>query len=271
MENYPQTIVEVCMNMPVQRIKAHDAVKNDRGRLAVERGPILYCAEGVDNDGYVLDKVLAANAEFSSTTCDVLGNVYPALTAPAVSLRRGLKTRIRKEATTLKLIPYFAWCHRGAGAMQVFFPTEAKDENAVRDFKTSASFCCTNDSVAAVLDGVLPKASNDVAIPRLTFWDHRGTDEWVACEFTVPEEVRGVEVYWFDDGAKGNCRIPESWKAQWRPSKDAPWQDVGGNGPVVKDKFCTLDFPAPVNAQAVRVNVKLQQGWSGGILEWRFR
>ena len=264
-------IVEVCMNMPVQRIKAHDAVKNDRGRLAVERGPILYCAEGVDNDGHVLDKVLAANAEFSSTTCDVLGNVYPALTAPAVSLRRGLKTRIRKEATTLKLIPYFAWCHRGAGEMQVFFPTEAKDENAVRDFKTSASFCCTNDSVAAVLDGVLPKASNDVAIPRLTFWDHRGTDEWVACEFTVPEEVRGVEVYWFDDGAKGNCRIPESWEAQWRPSKDAPWQDVGGNGPVVKDKFCTLDFPAPVNAQAVRVNVKLQQGWSGGILEWRFR
>ena len=79
-------VVEVCMNMPVKRIKAHDAVKNDRGRLAVERGPILYCAEGVDNDGHVLDKVLAPDAEFTSTTCDVLGNVYPALTAPAVIL-----------------------------------------------------------------------------------------------------------------------------------------------------------------------------------------
>ena len=118
-------VVEVCMNMPVRRIKAHDAVKNDRGRLAVEVGPILYCAEGVDNGGKVLDKVLAADAAFMTTTCNVLGNVYPALTAPAVSLRRGLKTGVRKEATTLKLIPYFAWCHRGAGEMQVFFPTEA--------------------------------------------------------------------------------------------------------------------------------------------------
>ena len=264
-------VVEVCMNMPVRRIKAHDAVKNDRGRLAVEVGPILYCAEGVDNGGKVLDKVLAADAAFMPTTCNVLGNVYPALTAPAVSLRRGLKTGVRKEATTLTLVPYFAWCHRGAGEMQVFFPTEAKEENAARDYKTSASFCFPNDSVAAAFDGVLPKASNDESIPRLTFWNHLGTDEWVACEFTVPEEVKGVEVYWFDDSGKGHCRIPASWKVQWRAAKNAPWQDVAAKGPIAKDKFCTIDFPAPVKAQAVRLNVKLQQGWSGGILEWGFR
>ncbi len=264
-------VVEVCMNMPVRRIKAHDAVKNDHGRLAVERGPILYCAEGVDNGGHVLDKVLAADAVFTSTTCNVLGNVYPALTAPAVSLRRGLKTGVRKEATTLTLVPYFAWCHRGAGEMQVFFPTEAKEENAVRDFKTSASFCFPKDSVAAAFDGVLPKASNDESIPRHTFWDHLGTDEWVACEFAVPEEVKGVEVYWFDDSGKGHCRIPESWKVQWRAAKGAPWQDVAGNGPVAKDRFCVVDFPSPVKAQAVRLQVKLQKEWSGGILEWKFR
>ena len=264
-------VVEVCMNMPVRRIKAHDAVKNDHGRLAVERGPILYCAEGVDNGGHVLDKVLAADAVFTPTTCNVLGNVYPALTAPAVSLRRGLKTGVRKEATTLTLVPYFAWCHRGAGEMQVFFPTEAKDENATRDFKTSASYCFPKDSVGAAFDGVLPKASNDESIPRLTFWDHLGTHEWVDCEFGVMEEVKGVEVYWFDDGTKGHCRIPESWKVQWRPAKDAPWQDVGGTGPVAKDKFCVVDFPSPVKAQAVRLQVKLQKEWSGGILEWKFR
>ena len=264
-------MVEVCMNMPVRRIKAHDAVKNDRGHLAVERGPILYCAEGVDNGGRVLDKVLAADAVFTPTTCNVLGNVYPALTAPAVSLRRGLKTGVRKEATTLTLVPYFAWCHRGAGEMQVFFPTEAKEENAARDYKTSASFCFPKDSVAAAFDGVLPKASNDESIPRHTFWNHLGTDEWVACEFTVPEEVKGVEVYWFDDGSKGHCRLPASWKVQWRAAKNAPWQEIAAAGPIAKDKFCTVDFPAPVKAQAMRLNIKLQDGWSGGILEWRFR
>ena len=264
-------VVEVCMNMPVRRIKAHDAVKNDRGRLAVERGPILYCAEGVDNGGKVLDKVLAADAVFTPATCNVLGNVYPALTAPAVSLRRGLKTGVRKEATTLTLVPYFAWCHRGAGEMQVFFPTEAKEENAARDYKTSASFCFPKDSVAAAFDGVLPKASNDESIPRLTFWNHLGTDEWVACEFTEPEEVKGVEVYWFDDSGKGHCRIPASWKVQWRAAKNASWQGIDIAGPVAKDKFCAIDFPQPVKAQALRLAIKLQKEWSGGILEWKIR
>ena len=264
-------VVEVCMNMPVRRIKAHDAVVNDRGRLAVECGPILYCAEGVDNGGHVLDKVLAADAAFTPTTCNILGNVYPAFTAPAVSLRRGLTSGVRREAATLTLVPYFAWCHRGAGEMQVFFPTEAKDENAAPDFKMSASHCFPKDSLGAMCDGVLPKASNDESIPRFTFWDHCGTDEWVACEFSSPEEVKGVSVYWFDDGAKGRCRLPASWKVQWRAAKGAPWQDVAVTGPVAKDAFCVADFPAPVKAQAVRLNVKLQQDWSGGILEWRIR
>ena len=114
-------------------------------------------------------------------------------------------------------------------------------------------------------------ASNDESIPRLTFWNHLGTKEWVACEFYEPETLKGVSVYWFDDGKKGHCRLPESWKVQWRAAKDAPWQDAGGQGPVAKDKFCALDFPAPVKAQAVRLSIQLQEGWSGGILEWQFR
>ena len=215
--------------------------------------------------------MLAADAVFTPATCNVLGNVYPALTAPAVSLRRGLKTGVRKEATTLTLVPYFAWCHRGAGEMQVFFPTEAKAENATRDYKTSASFCFPKDSVAAAFDGVLPKASNDGSVPRLTFWNHLGTDEWVACEFTEPEEVKGVEVYWFDDSGKGHCRIPASWKVQWRAAKNASWQGIDIAGPVAKDKFCAIDFPQPVKAQALRLAIKLQKEWSGGILEWKIR
>ena len=71
-------VVEVSMNMPVKRIKAHDAVKQDCGRLAVERGPILYCAEGVDNDERVLDAVVAADAAFSPTT-----NWYCAVAVPS--------------------------------------------------------------------------------------------------------------------------------------------------------------------------------------------
>ena len=124
-------MVEVSMNMPVRRIKAHDAVKQDRGRLAVERGPILYCAEGVDNDGRVLDAVVAADAAFSLTTCDILGNVYPALSVPATAaVHKQNSSPQQIERRTLKLVPYFAWCHRGAGEMQTWFPTALEGASA---------------------------------------------------------------------------------------------------------------------------------------------
>ena len=225
-------VVEVSMNMPVKRIKAHDAVKQDCGRLAVERGPILYCAEGVDNDGRVLDAVVAADAAFSPTTCEILGNVYPALFVPATSVRRGLhKTSIEK--TTLKLVPYFAWCHRGAGEMQTWFPTAIEYANASRALTVKASHCNFSDSKRAAIDGILPKSSDDKTIPRLTFWDHLGTKEWTECTFTEVEEVKGVEVYWFDDEP--------------------------------------IDFPEPVKAKAVRIDISLQKDFSGGILECRFK
>ena len=255
------------MNMPVRRIKAHDAVEADRGRLAVERGPVVYCAEGVDNNGHVLDKVLAADAEFSRTTCNILGNVYPAFTAPAVSLRRGLKGGLRKEPCTLTLVPYFAWCHRGAGEMQTWFPVEAADECTATDFKVTASHCYQGDSIAALFDGVLPKSSGDESIRRFTFWPHRGTDEWIQYDCGEVEELSGVEVYWFDDTGSGRCRVPESWKVQWRPAGDAPWRDIGVAGPCERDRFCAVDFPKPVKAQAIRLAVKLRNGFSGGVLE----
>ena len=128
------------------------------------------------------------------------------------------------------------------------------------------------DAVDAMFDGCVPSSSSDLSIPRHTFWDRKGTDEWAQCDFDAAKDLKGVEVYWFDDEPeRGWCRLPESWRVQWRAANDAPWQDIGGVGEVAKDRFCAVDFPAPVKAQAVRILVKLRPGFSGGILEWRFR
>lgn len=105
-------MIEVVMNMPVRRIQAHDSVEQNRGRLAVERGPVVYCAEGVDNGGKVLDKAIRPNAKFKRTTCNILGNQYPAFC---------VETTAKSE---LKLVPYFSWCHRDVGEMQTWFPVE---------------------------------------------------------------------------------------------------------------------------------------------------
>lgn len=98
--------VEVNLPMPVKRIRAHEKVAADKGRLAVERGPIVYCAEGCDNGGQAYDATLPADATFADDTITIGDKDYPAL----------------KASNGVKLIPYCLWGNREPGnEMQVWF------------------------------------------------------------------------------------------------------------------------------------------------------
>jgi DUF1680 family protein len=117
--------VEVDIPMPVKRIRADARVAADRGRLAVERGPIVWCAEGIDNGGHARDIVLPDNATFSETSVDVCGVKMLALETTGRHVTKGIsKIKVGPDCP-VKLIPYFAWCHREAGEMQTWFPTTA--------------------------------------------------------------------------------------------------------------------------------------------------
>ena len=110
--------------------------------------------------------------------------------------------------------------------------------------------------------------SGDHGIPRLTWWDHRGTREWVQFDFAQSKRVTGVKVYWFDDTGVGQCRVPKSWRVLYRTATE--WKPVAnpvGQG-TAKDQWNEMTFQ-PVDAPALRMEVELQPGFSGGILEWR--
>jgi uncharacterized protein len=109
----PGDTVTVQMDMPVRRVVAHPEVKADRDRFALERGPLVYCAEGADNGGKVLDKVFAGKVAFQTQTRpELFGGVVTVKMVPEGS------------ADALTCIPYYAWCHRGANEMRVWFPTK---------------------------------------------------------------------------------------------------------------------------------------------------
>ncbi|MBP5320390.1 MAG: glycoside hydrolase family 127 protein [Kiritimatiellae bacterium] len=264
--------VKVTLAMPVRRIRAHEQVKDDINRLAIERGPIVYCAEGADNSGHVLDKVIAADAVFTETTCDILGNVFPAFNVPATSITRTLKGTTQSAPATVKLIPYFAWCHRGAGEMQTWFPTVPEAADAPSALNPQASHCFNSDTPAALCDNRLPKNSIDHGIPRLTFWPHKGTDEWVQYSFPEPETVKETAVYWFDDTGKGSCALRAMWKVLYRETATGEWKEAPVESyPIQKDTFCKVTFTKPVTAQAIRLAIKLKADLSAGILEWQIR
>ena len=263
-------VVEVEMNMPVRQIRAHDAVKTDCGRLAVERGPIVYSAEGVDNGGHVLNLAIPAGSAFEVVNCTICGNDFPALETRGLRVKRGL-TADNSESTTVRLIPNFAWCHRGAGEMQTWFPTEPDPAlfPLAIDVKTSVDRPWQNDLPRALCDGVCPTRSNDTKPPRCTFWPHKGTSEWVSYAYPQVETVSGVEVFWFADVPNGGCDLPASWRIEVRERADGEWTPVEADYPVRKDEMVRVNFARPVRAREIRLSAALRPNRSAGILEWK--
>jgi hypothetical protein len=127
-----------------------------------------------------------------------------------------------------------------------------------------------SDTLSAISDEIIPKSSGDVQVPRFTWWDHKGTTEWVQYNFDPPRKCEHVDVYWFDDTVDGECSVPESWRVlykageEWKPVKA---KDAYG---VERDKFNGVTFDA-VETSGLRLEVQLQKDYSGGILEWRVR
>jgi hypothetical protein len=105
-------IVELDLPMPVRTVVAHDRVEADSGKMAFERGPIVYAAESVDNGDGVRDLALSPGAEVTPTyRHDMLGGVSVLETSAYDG----------QKQTSLTAIPYYAWAHRGESKMTVWF------------------------------------------------------------------------------------------------------------------------------------------------------
>lgn len=263
--------VELDLPMDVRRVYAHNEVQADRGRVALQRGPLVYCLEAADNGRGLNHVYLPADAELKTEhRGDLLGGV-------TVIKAAGRKRQLEGEdqPADLLAVPYYAWDHREPGEMLVWIPEGRAIAAAVpkptiaSSAKPSASHCWGRDNVVALNDQAEPKNSNDHDIPRLTWWDHRGTAEWVQYDLAKPTKVSSVSVYWFDDERRpGQCRVPQSARVLYREGKE--WKPVTAQGELgcQIDKLNTLKFE-PVTTDALRIEVQLRKDFSGGILEWK--
>ena len=121
--------VELTLPMHIQRVLAHDAVEADRGRVALQRGPIVYCAEWPDNDGEISTLVLPDETELTCAYRSDLLKGVAVITGKAVGLEFDPSGNIAaRKPRTLTAIPYYAWAHRGPGQMAVWL---ARDEKVV--------------------------------------------------------------------------------------------------------------------------------------------
>jgi DUF1680 family protein len=111
--------VEAVFPMEVKRVVANEKVKEDNGLQGFEFGPVVYCAEGYDNNGKALNIVVQSDSEFDPEYAPGVLNGVNILTGNGQLVEKRLI-----EDINVKLIPYYAWNNRGEGEMTVWFKTE---------------------------------------------------------------------------------------------------------------------------------------------------
>jgi len=110
--------IDLDLPMPIRRVVSHENVKGNRGKVALERGPVVYCAEWVDNGGIVNDLVIPDDGILRAGFLkDVLNGI--------VVIRGKIPSKISgteefQKARDFTAIPYYAWSHRGEGEMMTW-------------------------------------------------------------------------------------------------------------------------------------------------------
>lgn len=269
----PGDKITIELPMDIQKIIADEKVLDDKDKIALQRGPIIYCAEWPDDaEGHVLNAIVDKNAVWTNRFDPQLLNGVMVLESTAKKSKRTLQNTVEVTGEEkITLIPYYSWNNRGPGEMMVWLPV---NETSARPlpaptiaFNSKVSGSRERLALRALNDQNEPGSSNDHSSAFLHWWPVNNTWEWVQYDFKNEEKVSYSKVYWFDDGPDGGCRLPDAWELQYK-SGDS-WVPVVTKSEykVTKDSWDEISFE-PVNTSALRLMVKLNPEFSAGIHEW---
>ena len=113
--------VALHLDMKPRLVKAHRSVEADRGRLAVERGPLVYCTEHPDNAFNIFSAFISPDPHFALGRTTIAGTEVQTIMADGQLVQTDPAThRLKVNDVRMTLIPYYAWAHRGKGRMRVW-------------------------------------------------------------------------------------------------------------------------------------------------------
>jgi uncharacterized protein len=286
-------VVEIDLPMDVRRIRANDKVKADAGKLAIERGPIVYCLEGKDQaDGSVFNKYIPEGSSFTARYEKEMLNGIVEISCSG----RQVDLQGKETDAICNAIPYSVWCNRGKDEMMVWVPvspakTHPHPEPTIASRATALKLIDAKKGWPgfhnAALDNVDgkglpgipvwgvndqwdPSCSADIGKPYYCWFGNVGHEENVAYLFDKPETVSSVAIYWLDfDHYDVNYRVPNEWKLYYKTVSNK-WVEVEPKGAygVEKDKYNVLEFK-PVKTDGLKVVARPQKDASGGIIEWK--
>ena len=268
--------VQIHFDMEPRTVRANHQVEADRGMVAIERGPLVYCAEHPDNQFDIFAALVNQNPTFRLGKGEVAGTPVTTLIADAQTLDFNKQGKLVTSDQTLTLIPYYAWCHRGSGKMRVWLAqdlsatTPAQPATLASESKVTSS-TQPMPALSAVNDRLVPKGQNDRSVPYTHWWPKKASTEWIGYELPQESEVSSATVYWFSDKPWGGCDVPKSWRILYLNAA-GDWLPVDGadNYPSYPGTASTVNF-TPVKTKAVRLEVTLPDNDSAGLFEWSVR
>lgn len=303
----PGEVLELDLPLPVRRVVADERIADCRGKVALQRGPLVYCLEAVDHRdrstrAIVLRDEAAMRAEARPDLLD--GTVVILGEAQLVS-EPSWGGELRSAPISFQAIPYHAWANRGKGSMDVWLARSIEGAEPV-PARTAIHSATLTDSAGkearrleVIRNGRYGPRSDFRPVPRYTW----GPDErfihirdfkvlqqklasqpprtvgWLQCEWDEPRLLRRSAVYWAQDRAKQvywwtrvrglNLDLPKSWQLLYR--KEGEWKPVlllsGQSTEVVADSLHELQFE-PVLTDALRLQVEFQEH-PAAVMEWK--
>lgn len=265
--------VELSIEMPVRTSECDPRVEANIDRLAITRGPLVYCAEGVDHAGLVQRFVLPS-VPHTDAVREIVDGELAGMKALEVSAQELVKGTLRDAQMTL--VPYFAWNNRGNASMNVWFPKTAAQAQQAMDAATfdnskfgrvRVSACAAGDTVDALTDGRRAQSSSDATIPRWSTAGMPDVPQAVTLAFDRAQAVESLGVYWADDG--GDVAVPASWNMEFL--KDGEWHpfklyvtDFFGTD---KDMVIVVHPAAELICDGLRLNITPAPGKAVGLLD----
>ena len=264
--------IELNLPMPVKKVGANPLVVADRDKIALQRGPLVYCLEGADNkNGHVLNLVFDPESEPVASFNPKLLYGVEVITGQANSLELTPAGMQSTGNETFTAIPYYAWANRGAGEMQVWIPatTEVARPLAMPSLTSKSKITASipAQTLNAVNDNEFPRNTSDIDLMNYNCWPKTNSTEWIQYDFNEKTAVSESSVFWFDDGPFGGCRIPKSWRILYKSGNS--WKPVMllGDYKIAKDALTTVKFK-PVKTNALRLEFVLPADFSTGLYEW---
>ena len=252
-------VVSLRMDMPVHRVQAHPNVTYDQGLLSMERGPILYALEGVDQaNDWIFDMVIPRNAHIKSHFESNLLNGIVVLEGEA---------SVHGKPVPFTAIPYSVWNNRGKSQLMVWIPETAS--YAIPKPTPTLASKARQIGGWGFNDQFEPKSSADLNTPYHYWWLKQGTEESIGYQFEKPETISATEVYWLAfEHYDVIYQAPESWKLLYKEGDK--WKEVSNHTPygTETDTYNKVTFD-PITTTELKLVAQLQRGYSGGVLEWK--